>query len=296
MNSKSDQVGILHLGDLGSGMAVLMQQNPMLKLFTCTAGRSDATRARASSLAITDVESLEELLDKCGTVLSLVPPDVAPQIAQQCAKFKRASDQECLFIDMNSIGIPALHAVQETVLSAGFRFANATVHGNAQHLGTMGVIYTSGEHAADIGRLYTGLIRIDNLGPQTEQATYMKLLMGGQSKSLCVLFLELANVAAKLGMLESFLAEQRAFYPAIFEAITRMLPTYPDHAQRRVHELRGISQLCRDSGHDERLFNVLAERLQTASEAWSRTSPSATTVKAVILSSTPNESGTNRKD
>ncbi|MGB1706735.1 MAG: hypothetical protein ACPHF4_02805, partial [Rubripirellula sp.] len=116
----------------------------------------------------------------------------------------------------------------------------------------------SGEHAADIGRLYTGLIRIDNLGPQTEQATYMKLLMGGQSKSLCVLFLELANVAAKLGMLDSFLAEQRAFYPAI--------------------------------------FNVLAERLQTASEAWSRTSPSATTVKAVILSSTPNESGTNRKD
>ncbi len=296
MNSKSDHIGILHLGDLGSGLAVLLQQNPKLTLLTCTAGRSSATQARAENLPITNVDCLENLLDRCGIILSVVSPSAAIQIAEACAKFKRATNQDCLFIDLNSIDIPTLHAVQDTVVAAGFRFANATVHGNAKHLGSMGVLYTSGDHASEVGRLYTNLMRVENLGTETEQASYMKLLMGGQSKSLCILFLEVAHLATKLGMLDSFLAEQKAFYPAIFESLERMLPTYPHHARRRVDELKGISQLSHDHGRDEMLFNVLAARLQIASEAWAQSDQSTSGTKATILSGFTNDSGDMTKE
>lgn len=283
MNAEVSCVGILHFGDLGSAIGRLLQQSKKeIRLVTCAAGRSSKTSERAAGLSVEDLGSLDKVLEVADIVLSVVVPDAALSVAKECAERVCLAKTECLFVDMNSTGISDIQQIQHAVESAGLRFANATVHGGTKHLEEMGVVYASGTFRAEVVRLYAGLLRVEDLGDDVLLASQMKLLMGAQSKCLNVLFLEVALLASRLGLLDDFLAEQEAFYPAMYNAIERMLPTYPDHASRRVSELNGVVDLAQLAGNGGEVFQVMRDRLLNAADRWTADGDLTGTLKSTI--------------
>ena len=78
---------------------------------------------------------------------------------------------------------------------------DAAVNGLAHNAASSGTLFLSGPRAAEVARLFAGTMRVQELGSEPGSASAMKMLLGGLSKGLCALFLELALLAREQGML-----------------------------------------------------------------------------------------------
>ena len=259
-------VGILYCGDLGAALGRLLRRTGAQVVTTCE-GRSARTRERAESAEVELLPTLDDVIRTADVLISVVLPEAAEPIAQQCANRQHLATSNCLFIDANSIDLNTLSSIHGIVASSGIRFVDAAIHGAAR-LDELGVMYVSGVHASAAETLFGRGMRVLPLGDQVGQATRMKLLMASQSKCLNLLFLQIAVLADHAGMLEQFLAEARSFYPEIMAAIERMLPTYPQHAVRRVTELQGIERFAHSVDAPHQIIGAAREFLQTVAGEW----------------------------
>jgi 3-hydroxyisobutyrate dehydrogenase-like beta-hydroxyacid dehydrogenase len=212
--------------------------------------------------------TLDDVVRTADVLVSVVLPEAAEPLAQQCAKRQRFATSNCLFIDANSIDLNTLSSIHGIVEGSGIRFVDAAIHGTAARLGEMGVMYVSGVHASEAEPLLGRAMRVLPLGDQVGQASRMKLLMASQSKCLNLLFLQIAVFADHAGMLEQFLAEARTFYPEVMVAIERMLPTYPQHAARRVTELQSIERFAQSVDAPHEIIGAAREFLQAVAGEW----------------------------
>jgi hypothetical protein len=73
------------------------------------------------------------------------------------------------------------------------------------------------------------------------------MLLGGLSKGLCGLFLELGLLAERQQMLGEMLDACSMIYPGVMQVIDRMLPTYTEHAGRRATEMQELEATCQSA-------------------------------------------------
>lgn len=276
-------IGILYCGDLGTALARLLRQTGVRVITTCE-GRSQKTVWRAKSAEAEILATLDDVVRTADVIVSVVLPDAAEEVARHCADRKHLTKDKCLFIDTNSIDLGVLRSIQNMMQDAGIRFVDAAIHGGAARLHDMGVMYISGVHSAEAADVFGAVLRVLPLGEQIGQATRMKLLMAGQSKCLNVLFLQIAVLASKAGMLESFLTETQTFYPEIMAAIQRMLPTYPEHAIRRVTELKSIENLARETGSPYQIIQSSREFLEMLVRGWGEFPPPSQDISVITKS------------
>lgn len=260
-------VGVLYCGDLGAAFARLLNKAGVRVVTTCE-DRSPRTQERAVAAEIEILPTLDAVVSIADVVVSLVLPDAAEHVARQYTDRRHLCPSESLFVDTNSIDMQTLSAIETIFAAADIRFVDATIHGGAKTLEHLGVMYVSGRDANDVSSLCGSAIRVHSLGEQIGQATRMKLLMAGLSKGLNTLFLEIAIVSQLTGMLDPFLDETKCFYPEIMTAIDRMLPTYPQHAARRVMELQSIEALARSVGAPHQLLHSAQELLHAVADPW----------------------------
>lgn len=280
-------IGILYCGDLGAALGHALKKTGARVITTCE-GRSLRTRERAADAGVHILATLDELIREADVLVSLVMPDAALDIAQQCANRKDLAKPGCLFVDANSIDLSTLFSVQDAFAGTAIRFVDAAIHGGAAKLETMGVMYISGSDAAEAAERFAPVMRVLSLGDEIGQATRMKLLMAGQSKCLNLLFLQVAVLACKAGMLDVFLNESKTFYPEIMVAIERMLPTYPRHAARRVIELESIEDFARSVDAPHQMVHSARDFLQAVASEWnSRSTPPRDISTIVELAASP---------
>jgi len=134
------------------------------------------------------------------------------------------------------------------ITAAGRSFVDAALNGLARNLTTSGTLFLSGDRAAEVAALFGDAVRVKQLGSESGAASSMKMLLGGMSKGLCGLFLELALVAERRGMLDEMLTACDAIYPGMQHVIDRMLPTYAQHAPRRAAEMRELQSTAEAAG------------------------------------------------
>ncbi|MEO8494843.1 MAG: NAD(P)-binding domain-containing protein [Planctomycetota bacterium] len=260
-------VGILYCGDLGAAIARLLQRAGVRVVTTCE-GRSRRTRERAQSAEVEILPTLDAVASVADVVVSLVLPGAATDVAREYVNRRSLCPRDSLFVDANSIDVPTLAAMDSTLAAAGIRFVDAAIHGGAKSLAELGVMYVSGRDAQDVSQVFSEAICVHSLGERVGQATRMKLLLGGLSKSLNALFLEIGILSHNADLLDEFLGEAKRFYPGIMTAIDRMLPTYPQHAARRVVELQSIEGLARSVCAPCQMVASARELLKAAAGAW----------------------------
>jgi 3-hydroxyisobutyrate dehydrogenase-like beta-hydroxyacid dehydrogenase len=168
-----------------------------------------------------------------------------------------------IYIDVTPLTPPQKREMAGSFAACGVRFVDGAICGSASHLRTLGRIYLSGEAAADVeGRLANSTVPVKSLGRRPGQAALLKMFMGGMSKGLAMLFLEMTVAARQALLLDDVLDCYGHFYAGLMPAIERMLPTYPAHAARRADELREVEETMQQLDLTPRVTAGVREMLE----------------------------------
>ena len=81
-------VGLLHPGEMGAAIGAELSANGHSVLWA-SAGRSEATAARAAQAALEDVGTVEALAARSEVILSVCPPHAALDVARPLAGYSR---------------------------------------------------------------------------------------------------------------------------------------------------------------------------------------------------------------
>jgi len=258
-------VGILYPGEMGATLGKLLATHGV-PVVTTLAGRSPRTRGLCEAAGLTVLDSVADVARAADVVVSVVTPSAAVATAQDLVAHRPVDARATLYVDANSISPQTAAEVAAVVEAHGLSFVDASIRGLAARVASHGTLYVSGARAHEIAALFDPCLRVRYLGDVPGRASMLKMLMGGMSKGLAALFLQMTLAAREAELLEEFLTGCRHYYPDVVAAMEQVLPTYPQHAGRRTDEMHEVECALSSLGirpgvvsEAKRLFAALAE-------------------------------------
>ena len=251
-------VGLLYPGEMGASLGKLLT-NAGVRVVTTLTARSLRTAQLSHNAGIESLSSLEEVVRQSRVILSLVETSSAATVAESYASLARLAPRGTVYVEANSIGPETVKSIAATVSATGCDVMDGAINGPARTLSTGGTLYLSGSRADEVAELFGKVVRVRVLGPEIGQASTIKMLLGGLTKGTCALFLELAILAQRRGMLPEMMEAITMIYPGIAVLVDRMLPTYARHAGRRSIEMQELEQTLQNSGIDPCMVGAIRE-------------------------------------
>jgi putative dehydrogenase len=225
-------------------------------ILCCLSERSEATRQRGAEAGFVICRSLREAVLESEIVLSLVPPTQAVGVSCQFAQFlednRGGGDISCsrIYVDGNSISPRTAGVVLQAVSRDGAGAVKASFFGPASSLGKDNVVVLSGKSAMEVAALFESQVEVRVIGDEFNAASAVKMSMSILTKTLPALFIEAMSAAAAGGQLDVMLDLFERLYPGIMNFLRRTLPTYENHAARRLDEMLEIETWLRHLGQD----------------------------------------------
>lgn len=249
-------IGILYPGELGAALGRLLIGNG-LRVVTTLDGRSPRTSRLCRAAELTVLDSLKDVVRQANVLISVVLPDIAETVAKQISDLPHLSPPDAIYVDVNSIGPELAVWLDAKIAASGRAFVDASLRGPAGNLASGATLYLSGQRAGDVAELFAGTMRVRVLGPEPGRASAMKMILTGLPKGIAALFVEVAALAQRQGMLKEMYEEVARFNPDVLAAAERMLPTYPQHAARRAIEIRELEETCHAVGQEPCMFAAI---------------------------------------
>ncbi|KAK7723311.1 hypothetical protein SLS57_004505 [Botryosphaeria dothidea] len=287
-------VGIISIGDMGSGIAKLLQAYHY-EVLTTTAGRSPATHKRATDAGITVVPSDAALVEKTDYILSIVPPRdavaTANRIIDAYASASRDTTKPPLyFLDLNAISPSTARSIESaiTARAPAIRFVDGGIIGSPPKLldtappttsspdaplsETLSAwkrpsIPVSGPHdlsAAPLsGSHLSAVLALKHLSPAIGPASGLKASFAALTKGFYALAIQSYTTAHQLGVLPELQAQLSSVFPHTRAAAERGIVGMQHKAYRWVGEMEEIGATFanegRWEGEDAAIFDSVAE-------------------------------------
>jgi len=261
MTESVTTIGVLYPGELGSVLAKSLTARGY-RVVTTLAGRSPRTVRLCTAGDIEILASLAEVKEVANIILSTVVPAAATRVAESYCVCGPRTDQ-ALYVDLNSISPMTAGHIVSQLSAARVDCVDGTIHGLAAQLHQRGTLYLSGDQAERIAALFDGVLRTKLLSPVPGAASAFKMMLGGMSKGLVALFMELCLAARAADVLDELLADFDYYYPGVMTVMQRLLPTYPLHASRRADELLEVQRTMLHQGLEANMVGA-AQRLIAA--------------------------------
>ncbi|ORX36876.1 hypothetical protein BD324DRAFT_627528 [Kockovaella imperatae] len=141
-------IGILYPGAMGASLAwTLHTRVPNLELLTSLAGRSKATKDRARSAGLVDVE-LSELVARSDIIISILPPSAALDMARAVLEHLPPLSKDSpppVYIDANAISPGTVESIGKLLKEHQMPFIDGCVIGGPAKEGYDPMIYLSTE-------------------------------------------------------------------------------------------------------------------------------------------------------
>ena len=240
-------IAVLYPGEMGAALAALLAARG-LRVVTTLGCRGEPTARRCRSTGITVLGSLREVVEAAEVVISLVPPSAAGDVAREYCELAHLAPARALYVDANSIGPELSGEIAARFERSGVDFVDGAINGLAKNLATSCTFFLSGRRAGEVAQLIGDAVKVRLLGEIPGRASAMKMLLSGLSKGVCALFAETALIAHRHGMLGEMIDSYARIYPGVMGIVERMMPTYPQHAQRRADEMRELEQTAEAAG------------------------------------------------
>ena len=211
------RVGLLFPGEMGAAVGRAVRGD----VLWASDGRSEATRQRASGF--TDVGSVDELVRSSEVVLSICPPAIAEEVAEQVFGYGFGG----IFVEANAIS----PARMRRIAKLGPRIVDGSI------IAATGInLYLAGEEAKTVAKLFEGgEVRAIDLGAEPGAASALKMAFGGWNKIGIALTAQAHAIAAAYGV-ERWLDE---------EGVPEdRLPRVADRAWRWAPEMDEIAEVC----------------------------------------------------
>jgi 3-hydroxyisobutyrate dehydrogenase-like beta-hydroxyacid dehydrogenase len=240
-------IGLLHPGEMGSAVGATLRQRGHHVLWV-SAGRSEATAARAAEAGLADAGSLEALADRCDVILSICPPHAAADVAGSVA------GADALVVDANAIAPATARAL------ATKNFVDGGIVGPPPHREGTTRLYLSGERAAEVADLFMGTtLEARVVSADVGDASAVKMTYAAWTKGTAALLLAIRAVAEAEGVLEPLLAEWRLSLPELPDAVERAQRSAEAKGWRWVAEMEEIAATFAAAGRPDGFHRAAAE-------------------------------------
>jgi 3-hydroxyisobutyrate dehydrogenase-like beta-hydroxyacid dehydrogenase len=229
--------GFLHPGAMGASIAKLCDGEAVW----CSAGRSPATRRRAADAGMTEVGSLNEMIERVDLIVSVCPPGAAVQTADTVATTRFGGT----YADLNAIAPSTSRRIGERFE----HFVDGGIIGPpVEHPGTTR-LYLSGPEAKVVASRWTTTtldVRVVDGG--IGAASAVKTCFAAWTKGSAALLLTVRALARAEGVEDPLLAEWAMSIPDLVERSDRAATGTGPKAWRFVGEMDEISASLADAG------------------------------------------------
>jgi 3-hydroxyisobutyrate dehydrogenase-like beta-hydroxyacid dehydrogenase len=121
-------------------------------VFWASQGRSPQTHARAQRHALVDMHSLEALCRTCSIIISVCPPHVAEEVANQVL----AHSFKGLYVDVNAISPQRAIRIGEAMAERGAAFVDGGIIGGPAWEANTTWLYLSGDETQRVATCSAG--------------------------------------------------------------------------------------------------------------------------------------------
>ena len=188
-------VGLLHPGEMGAALGSALRSSGH-EVIWASAGRSDATRARAAGF--TDAGTVAEVVARSEIVLSVVPPHGALELAQSLPPF------DGIYVDANAVSPETARRIGAAV----DRFVDGGIVGGPP----APRLYLSGDDAPQVAAVFSGTPIEASV---VSNASALKCAYAGWTKGAGALLLAVRDFARSEGVEPALLAEWRRSLPEL---------------------------------------------------------------------------------
>jgi 3-hydroxyisobutyrate dehydrogenase-like beta-hydroxyacid dehydrogenase len=206
-------IGLLHPGEMGAAVGRCLRAAGHTVLWA-SAGRGDATAARARDAGLTDAASVAEVAGVARIVLSICPPHAALDVAREVAKCGFRG----VFVDANAISPATARSVGTIIADGGGTFVDGGIIGSPPVAVGQTRLYLSGEHASTVAALFAGTVvdaRIVPGGAGVGAASAVKMSYAAWTKGTAALLLAIRALARAEGVEDALLAEWALSQPSL---------------------------------------------------------------------------------
>jgi 3-hydroxyisobutyrate dehydrogenase-like beta-hydroxyacid dehydrogenase len=251
-------VAILSPGDMGHAVGQLLREHE-LRVITCLTGRSARTRDLSEKARIEDVPDFNEMVAQSDLIMSMTVSEVVSQICQEVADAIKRTGSDVLFAECNAIAPQLTCKLEPVITEAGGRFVDASIIGSPPRGGRSPRFYTSGPNAPEFEQMRDFGLDVRNIGPNTGQASGIKMCYAAMTKGSSALYSELLMAAELMGLSDHLKTEFQSSQSAVYERMQRGLPTVPARARRWVSEMQEIEATFEHLGMTPNIFRGVAD-------------------------------------
>jgi 3-hydroxyisobutyrate dehydrogenase-like beta-hydroxyacid dehydrogenase len=244
-------IGLLHPGEMGAAIGSALRQHGHEVLWA-SAGRSEATAARAVDAGLVDAGSASVLAERSDVIISVCPPHAARDVAAL------AADAAGLFVDANAIAPATARAIaaerdEERFVDGGIIGPPPRVEGTTR-------LYLSGPEAAVVAELFRGTaVEARVVSATVGDASAVKMTYAAWTKGTAALLLAIRAVAEAEGVFESLFDEWRLSLPDLPDAVERAERSANAKGWRWVAEMEEIAATFAAAGQPDGFHRAAAD-------------------------------------
>jgi 3-hydroxyisobutyrate dehydrogenase-like beta-hydroxyacid dehydrogenase len=249
------KIGILHPGEMGVSIAV-SAQNDGHQVHWVSKGRSQKTKRRASQHGLIDSISLENLCHTCDVILSVCPPHIAEDVANQIM------DQgfHGLYLDANAISPQRARRIGEKMESTGIQFVDGGIIGGPAWEPNGTCLYLSGKNADQIAGIFSaGPLETKVIDMEIGKASALKMCYAAYSKGTTALLCAVLGTAESLGIRNELYQQWDLDDSGFSEQVNRRVAGVTTKAWRFEGEMREIAATFHEAGMPRGFHDAAAD-------------------------------------
>jgi len=246
-----ERVAIFHPGEMGSALGRLLAHRGV-EIVCSVEERSKQTQQRAREAGFILANNFAAAVHGSDLVISLVPPSDAVALARRfAATLEGWAGRRPIYLDANSVSPMTAQEVGRIVSAAGARCVDGSLHGRAQYLGMRDrcILFLSGDDARWLASALDDVVDARVCGEHVGAASSLKMSLGAFSKGLVALFVEIVSAWGTVNAPSEFVGALAGFYPETVETLARLVPSYPQHATRRLQEIEEVGRWFGELGN-----------------------------------------------
>ncbi|KAM0786660.1 hypothetical protein ACM66B_002109 [Microbotryomycetes sp. NB124-2] len=241
-------IAILAPGQMGASIGSLIRHTSKgrVQVVTTLHDRSARTRQLAAKAGIVDLESYQAVVKQASTVLSILPPSNAEEMAGKVVEAIRgARDMSTVktFIDLNAISPATSVRISRLFEGGGVTYVDGGIIGGPATVDSCPKIVLSGQDAAQVARELSPLL-LDNVhavGTEIGQASALKLSYATLAKGFIGLAINAGLLAKQHGVLNELQKELEGSYPSAAQTLNTKVPRNVAKSYRWIGEMDEIA-------------------------------------------------------
>lgn len=258
-------IAIMAPGDMGHAVGRVLREHGH-DVVTCLAGRSARTCGLAEMAGLRDVSDLDALVGEAAMVLSIVPPALAVQQAEDMAAAMKRTGASPVFVDCNAVSPQTMAEVARAVEGAGAPLIDCAIIGTGPTPTNVPRFYVTGADTAPMTALNGKGIEVIALSGPAGRASALKMAYAGLTKGTNALYTAVLMAAERMGLFDELVAEFEHSQPAALKNMKARISRLPADSGRWIREMEEIAETFRAAGvpgnfHDgaAQVFRILEQ-------------------------------------